>query len=56
MTRTQENCVLLIQDRRPIMKTPTAILLALGLFAVAGTAATGSEWGDPMFDRIYTGE
>ncbi len=34
----------------------TAALFALGLFAVAGQAAaagTYSEWGDPIFDRMY---
>lgn len=56
MTRTQENCALFIQDRGPIMKKLTAILPALGLFAVAGTAAAGSDCGGPMFDRIYTGD
>jgi hypothetical protein len=35
------------------MKKLTAIVLALGLFAVAGSAVAGPEWGDPAFDRIY---
>jgi hypothetical protein len=35
------------------MKKLTAILLAFGLFASAGTVMAGSDWGDPTFDRIY---